>query len=104
MKKSKYCLDLLGVGDPNVRTFEIISCGSLRIAQRSNLTWNFEEDFCEETYFDDENDLFNKINLMNSDGALYQKCLDRQNYIVQKYMNVKCLKEYVNDIISKYYS
>jgi hypothetical protein len=104
MKRSKYCLDLLGVGDPNVRTFEILSCGSLRIAQRSNLTWNFEEDFCEETYFDDENDLFNKINLMNSDDALYQKCLDRQNYIVRKYMNVNCLKEYVNDIISRYYS
>lgn len=104
MKQSKYCLDLLGVGDPNVRTFEILSCGSLRIAQRSNLTWNFQEDFCEETYFDDENDLFNKITLMNSDDALYQKCLDRQNYIVSKYMNVDCLKEYVNDIISTYNS
>ena len=99
MKQSKYCLDLLGVGDPNVRTFEILSIGSLRIAQRSNLTWNFQEDFCEETYFDDADDLYNKITRMNSDDALYQKCLDRQNYIVSKYMSVNCLKEFVMNTI-----
>jgi hypothetical protein len=46
MGLSKYCLDLLGVGDPNVRTFEILSVGSLRIAQRSNLKWPFDDDFC----------------------------------------------------------
>ena len=28
IKNSKYSLDLLGCGDPNVRTFEILSCGS----------------------------------------------------------------------------
>jgi hypothetical protein len=29
LSTSKYCLDLLGVGDPNIRTFEILSCKSL---------------------------------------------------------------------------
>jgi hypothetical protein len=99
MAKSKYCLDLLGVGDPNIRTFEILSCGSLRIAQRSLLTWNFPEDFCEETYFDNEDDLYDKITLLNSDDTLYQKCLDRQNHIVSTYMNKQVLREYITNIV-----
>ena len=77
MKNSKYSLDLLGCGDPNIRTFEILSSGSLRISQRSNLKWNFEEDFCEETIFDNEHDLFEKMKLLENNPELYQKCIDK---------------------------
>lgn len=96
---SKYCLDLLGVGDPNIRTFEILSCKSLRIAQRSNLKWNFDDYFCEETIFDNENDLLDKIIRLENDPMLYQQCLDKQNEIVRKHMNINSLQTYILDKI-----
>ena len=95
LSTSKYCLDLLGVGDPNIRTFEILSCKSLRIAQRSNLKWNFDEEFCEETIFTDENDLLEKIKNLENDTELYKKCMDKQNEIVSKYMNINSLRNYI---------
>jgi len=102
MSTSKYALDLLGVGDPNIRTFEILSSGSLRLSQRSTLKWNFEDDFCEETYFDNGDDLFNKIRMIESDPVLYQKCLDKQNAILSTYMNNSSLREYILKNISRY--
>jgi len=95
LSMSKYCLDLLGVGDPNIRTFEILSSGSLRISQRSNIKWNFDDDFCEETMFDNENDLLEKIVRLESDHELYEKCLNKQNEIVRKYMNIDYLRSYI---------
>ena len=99
MGESKYCLDILGVGDPNIRTFEILSCGSLKIAQRTNLKWNFDDDFCEETFFDDENDFYEKILHLEQNPDVYDKCLNKQNEIVNKYMNVDCLKNYLFECI-----
>jgi hypothetical protein len=98
MGKSKFALDLLGCGDPNIRSFEIFSTGTLRIAQRSNLKWNFDEDFAEETYFDNEVDLLSKLFRLMDDNELYERCLLQQQYIVKKYMNVNYLKKYVEDI------
>ena len=95
MKESKYSLDLLGVGDPNTRTYEILSSGSLKLGQRSNLKWPFEDDFCEETIFDDENDLLEKITQLENDEELYKKCIVKQNEIVEKYMNAEYLKNYI---------
>jgi spore maturation protein CgeB len=95
LSTSKYCLDLLGVGDPNIRTFEILSCKSLRISQRSNLKWNFEDEFSEETIFDDENDLVEKIVRLENDPQLYQQCLEKQNEIVRKHMNIHSLRSYI---------
>jgi hypothetical protein len=59
--KSKFSLDMNGAGDPNIRTFEILSCKSLRISQKSNIKWNFDDEFCEETIFNDENEFLEKI-------------------------------------------
>jgi len=93
----KYSLDLLGVGDPNIRTFEILSSNSLRIAERSNFKWNFDDDFCEETYFYNENDLYNKLLKLENDVNLYNYCLQKQNFIVSKYMNFKTLRNYIEE-------
>jgi hypothetical protein len=93
----KYSLDLLGVGDPNIRTFEILWSNSLRLAERSNLKWNFDDDFCEETYFSNEMELFNKLMLLENDTALYNKCLQKQKYIVSTYMNVSALRNYIEE-------
>jgi len=95
LSNSKYCLDLLGVGDPNTRTFEILSSKSLRISQRSNLKWNFDEDFSEETIFDNENDLFQKIIELENNTELYNNCLEKQNQIVTNYMNIPSLRSYI---------
>ena len=102
LASSKYCLDLLGVGDPNIRTFEILSVRSLRIGQRSNLKWPFPDEFCEETIFDDENDLFEKINKLESSPELYIRCLQKQNDIVDKYMNPIYLKRYILETIESF--
>jgi hypothetical protein len=99
MAKSKYCLDLLGAGDPNIRTFEIFSCKSLRISQRSNITWNFDDDFREETYFENEDEFYEKIIQLEKNEELYKKCLDKQNEIVSKYMNTQFLRKYILDSI-----
>jgi len=93
----KYSLDLLGIGDPNIRTFEILWSNSLRLAERSNLKWNFDDDFCEETYFSDEIELFNKLMLLENDIELYNKCLQKQKYIVSTYMNVSSLRNYIEE-------
>jgi len=101
LSSSKYCLDLLGVGDPNIRTFEILCSKSLRISQRSNLKWNFSEEFCEETIFDDEKDLLQKITNLEKDPQLYRHCLDKQNKIVETYMNKDVLRSYILEKIQK---
>jgi len=95
MRSSKYSLDLLGVGDPNIRTYEILSSGSLRLGQRSNLKWTFTECFAEETIFDDENDLLRKISNLENTPGLYETCLKKQNSIVKQYMNKQALRSYI---------
>jgi hypothetical protein len=92
---SKYSLDLNGVGDPNKRTFEILSQGSLRIAEHNDLKWPFEEQFSEETVFKDADDFCNKINALNLDNDLYLKCINNQLNIYNKYFNKKWIKEYI---------
>jgi hypothetical protein len=99
MRNSKYSLDLLGVGDPNIRTFEILCSGSLRLWQRSNLKWNFDHDFCEETVFNNENELLEKIIKLENDLELYQRCLNKQNEIVTQHMNRDVLRNYILDKI-----
>jgi len=99
IQKSKYCLDVIGAGDPNLRTFEILHCGSLLISQRSSLEWNFQEMFSEETIFDNENDLYEKINRLNIDNELYEKCLKKQNYIIKEFMNLNYMRTYIQDKI-----
>lgn len=95
---SKFSLDLNGVGDPNMRTFEILSQGSLRISEYNELKWPFEEEFSKETIFKDSDEFKRKIKNLKEDDNLYQKCLDNQNKIFIKYFN----KEYLINIILKY--
>lgn len=99
LSSSKYCLDLLGVGDPNIRTFEILAVGSLRIGQRSDLKWPFPEEFRAETIFENDNDLYLKIKTLESNTKLYLDCLQKQNEIVDNFMNTTYLRQYILDTI-----
>jgi len=99
LKKYAFCLDLLGVGEPNKRTFEILASGSLLIQQRSRLEWNFDDDFCEETYYDDHNDLFQKMKRLVTEPELYKQCLEKQNDIVQKNMSFDAIRKYIMTVV-----
>lgn len=96
IQNSKFSIDLLGVGDPNKRTFEILLSGSLMISQYNDLLWPFDDgdSFSNETIFKDDSDFFYKINKLQ-DKELYYKCLTNQYYIVKKYFNKKWLRNYI---------
>lgn len=99
IRNSRYSLDLLGVGEPNKRTFEILLSGSLLFSQFHELKWPFDEEFCEETFFKDENDFFIKLNRFQSDNKLYLECLNQQYNIVNKYFNKEWLRNYILQFI-----
>jgi hypothetical protein len=96
---SKFSLDLNGVGDPNKRTFEILSQGSLRIAEYNDIKWCFDDEFSEETIFKNTEDFNIKIKELMNDETLYKKCLKKQNEIVEKYFNIKWMREYLENYI-----
>lgn len=100
---SKYALDLNGVGDPNKRTIEILSQGTLMISEYNDLKWPFEEGdgFNKEVQFKDEIEFIKKINTLNSDAKLYKNCLDNQNYLFDKYFNLKWIKDYIMNNINQ---
>jgi hypothetical protein len=95
--QSRFSLDLNGVGDPNKRTFEILSQGSLRISEYNPLKWCFDEEFSEETVFKTADEFKVKIEKLRSDPELYDKCLRKQNEIVEKYYNKIYLRNYILD-------
>ena len=95
LRTSKFSLDINGVGDPNKRTFEILSQGSLLISQYNDLKWPFDEQFSEETVFKNEDEFIKNITTLQNDNTLYRKCLDNQLNIYNKYFNKKWIKDYV---------
>jgi hypothetical protein len=97
---SKFSLDLNGVGDPNKRTFEILSCGSLMISEYNNLKWPFEESFSEETVFKNDTEFNDKLLKLKNDNELYIKCLHNQMSIFNKYFNKKWIREEIYKYIN----
>jgi len=95
---SSLAVDLNGVGDPNKRSFEILSQGSLRISEYNELKWSFDEEFSEETVFKNSVDFLKKTKALE-EKSLYLKCLKKQMDIYKKYLNKKWIREY----ISKYF-
>ena len=98
IRNSKFSLDLLGVGDPNKRTFEILLSGSLMISEYNDLLWPFDNEmFSKETVFKNETEFLNIINILSIDDELYLKCLKNQYNIVKKYFNKEWLRNYICD-------
>jgi len=96
LQKYKIGLDLEGVGDPNKRTFELITNDVLVFTNRINLEWGFdkEDSFSPETIFTNSQDFFEKLQLLENQ-EIYNKCLNNQKYLKQKYMNKEYLKNYI---------
>ena len=99
LKQSAFGLDLNGVGDPNKRTFEILSQESLRISEYNDMKWPFDEDFSEETIFKDGDDFIKKINNIINDTNVYNKCISNQMNIYGKYFNKKWIRDYIINYI-----
>jgi hypothetical protein len=95
IRESKYCLDLLGAGNPNIRTFEILVSGSLLLQQKNDLVWPFPERFSKECYFTNSDDFIINLNELNKNNDTYYKCLKNQFTIVNKYFNKKWLRNYI---------
>jgi len=95
MSNSKFGLDLMGVGDPNKRTFEILISGSLMIQQKSTLRWPFPEKFPEELSFTTVDEFLNIINKLLNDNDLYNTYLQKQYEIVTRYFNKVWIKSYI---------
>ena len=97
LSNSKFALDLNGVGDPNKRTFEILSQGSLMLSEYNDLKWPFREqdEFNKELKFKDEYEFYNIINTLTINESLYNKYLQNQNYIFNKYFNIEWIKNYI---------
>lgn len=95
IRESKYALDLNGVGDPNKRTFEILTQGALRMGEYNDLKWPFNEEFSEETIFKTPEELSEKIKYLEKTPEVYNKCLENQKTIYNKYFNKKWIKEYI---------
>jgi hypothetical protein len=100
MRNSQFCVDLLGVGDPNKRTFEILLSGSLMLSQKNNLKWPFSETFDECTIFNNSHEYIINLNKLINDDELYESCLKQQYNIVKKYFN----KEWLRDYIEQYFN
>jgi hypothetical protein len=95
LRKAKFSLDLPGVGNPNIRTFEILVSGSLMLQKKNDLVWPFEDKFSEECLFTDETDYLIKLQNLLSNNELYNKCLLNQYNIVTKYFNKDWLRNYI---------
>jgi hypothetical protein len=97
IKSYKVIVDLPGVGDPNKRTFEILSNGSLMLTMCSNLEWGFEDgdNFHPDTFFSSAYDFKCKLDRLLNDENHYNECLNQQNKIVEKYFNKKWLRSYI---------
>jgi|UniRef100_A0A6C0D3Z3 hypothetical protein len=96
INKSKISLDLLGVGCPNGRTFEILSSNSLLFREYSDLVWPFPEQFSEETIFKNGKEYIDKVNKLLQNNELYMKCLINQQTIVKKYFNITWIRNYIS--------
>jgi hypothetical protein len=97
IKTYKVVIDLVGVGDPNKRTFEILSSGSLMLSMCGDLEWGFEDgdEFHTDTFFKTADEFKYKLDMILNDEEHYKKCIGQQKKIVKKYFNKKWLRSYI---------
>lgn len=95
LSEYRFVLDLMGVGDPNKRTFEIFNSGSLWITNITDLKWPFDDIFPEECIFTTAQEFVDKINKLQSNDELFWDVYTRQRAIIDKYMTSDFIKSYI---------
>lgn len=98
MRSYKIGVDLLGAGDPNKRTFELLHYGVLMMTMCTELEWGFDEGdmFHPDTYFKTAEEFHTKLQRLLSDEEHYKQCYRQQMYITSKYFNREWLRHYIS--------
>jgi hypothetical protein len=94
---SKFALDINGAGDPNYRTFELLTTDTLMLQQFKYMIWPFDagDAFSEETIYKTPDEFIGKLERLRADPALYERCLANQKHIKQKYFQAGWLRDYL---------
>ena len=97
----KSFLHLNGTGHLCARFFEGLSRESLMITEEMDTVFPFDngEYFAEEAVFVYAMEFLEKAEALESSETLYNKCLEQQKYIVNKYYNYDWINNYVNEKI-----
>jgi len=97
LRQYAICVDLIGVGDPNKRTIEIFTSGSLWMSNIEGIHWGFTDgdSFSELCTFTDGNDFLKKKTLLLENPELYEAALNQQERLVRKYFNRDALRKYI---------
>ena len=98
----KYILDMRGAGRLNKRFFEILTTNSLLMCQKMDILWPFNDgdNFSDECFYENEDELYNNYLKLENDTELYDKCLKNQLYMANKYFNNNFLWNYIKNIIN----
>jgi hypothetical protein len=98
ISKSKYGLDINGVGDPNKKAYEIFASGSLRLGEENELDWSLGgEELSAETMFSGGKDFKEKLRKLEEDPELYKKCITNQERLVSKYCTKESIRKYITE-------
>lgn len=97
MKKYKIIIDLIGTGEPNQRTIEILTNNKLLMTMCVELNWGFEngDDFHPDIYFSNSLEFKEKLFKLLNDESHYKICLEQQLYITRKYFNKEWFRKYI---------
>jgi spore maturation protein CgeB len=97
LKKYAIAIDLIGVGDPNKRTFEILASGTLLMTNITELDWGFDtgDSFSDLCIFSNRDDFLRKKTALLENKELYHDALINQNNIIRKYFNKDNLRNYI---------
>jgi hypothetical protein len=101
LQQFKIGIDLIGVGSPNKRTFEILHSGSLLMSMCNDLKWPFDEgdEFSEETLFSTAEEFRTKYETLLLNADVYNKCMEKQNTLIEKYFNQEWLSLYIKKCV-----
>jgi spore maturation protein CgeB len=104
MKKYAIAIDLVGVGDPNKRTFEILSSSSLLMTNITELNWGFDmgDSFSDLCVFSNGDDFLRKKTVLLENKEMYDEALTTQIHLVRKYFNKDRLRSYITKKIPMY--
>ncbi len=97
LKMVKIGIDLMGVGDPSKRTFEILNSGALLMTTTRDLVWPFPngDDFSEAVYFSNAEEFKEKYTALITNPSLYSTALSIQNRIIYTYFNKEWISSYI---------
>jgi hypothetical protein len=106
--KSKYALSLAGCSSWGTRHMEILAANTLLLFQIDGcipppknhiFPFEFEIMFDDHCMFTSGEDFIHKLQLLQNDETLYQKCLDTQNLILSKFFTPSYINSYIQKIL-----